>query len=1660
MKHISRILWSAVLALVGLCPSVASAQEAVTLPFSSDFSTDTPWTLVNDEGKNVWVIGEDANTNADGKGLFTSLDGSRFAYNWPTTSGVEKATSVSHAYLKVRVAANQNLLLSFRYFVGGDNDEQGDYVQAGLYVGLLDAAPTSGTIEAAEKYATPYANSVIWKNDPALWQEAVVAFDAPVETVEKYLVFTWYNHYNSNNYNVFAAIDDVALLVDDCPAPSALTVGETTAHSLTYGWTAGEGIADLNDYTYQIQKKTGTGNWEDVTPAPASTATQFTLSDLMENTAYGFRIRGYRSETSYSPWVTAPVTTTPYACPAPTDLAVEANAAGDYVFTWRSNEVTKYILEYRQANAADWTATAELTAATYTLPAAGLTPATAYEARVRGVCAETDLPNYTAVIPFTTPCGVMELPYTEDFDIWETDGSLSCWTILDVNGDGKKWGKETNKYTTHGQSPGCAKFGYGSNSNDWLISPALQIDVPSGVSFWVKANSTSYEETYVVWISETDIKPESFVELLPAVTFSNADWEEKKIVLDEKYVGKKVYIGFQCTSNYKPGLYIDDFSVNPYPAPLISASVTTNSATLALMPNAASYTVRYRISGTADWMTLTNQASPLTLNDLTSGTTYEVQAQAHYAGGHDSEFSDIMTFGTCVALPYSQDFSSVEVGKIPVGWNQNDKSNFEFQVAESEGIRYLNFPKQYNSGYVYSGYSRLILPVLSLENVEKDRLELIFTYSQKAYASRLDVSLSVDGGVNWTKLTGNGNSLGALLYASSAANVVTDTKTLSLKELVGEASTLMIRFEGTYSSSSDIVNLYDVRVQEHPRCLPPTDLHVVTETQTATAAELAWLAPAEAVPTVYKFAYAETEADLEIATAEELPAETVAKRLENLQPNHTAYHVRMTSVCGDEGESDPVTLSFHTLYTCPKITDLHLTQLTDKSVRVAFSYTKDEIVNYEAEYKETAAADWTPLPAFGTPAFEVTALQADTRYLVRTRVVCAADDESLWDTVAFKTPCGLTALPLREGFEAAFTEHAPAGWQYVPLTGRLTVPQWERVANIKYRGGAALRHPGNAGGTALLVSPYLDMAADRYYRLSFALRREGYESGKTDSLGIWFNTAPTLDGGRLIKAFRNHEDDANSEELVDGVNGKWELFTFDSLTDMGKGYLMLYAKGDEKQDHPFYVDELSLTQMYATNLELQAVVPMPSRANMGEETVAVVLNNTGEKDFIGEVTLSYQVNGLPPVSETLALTDEAPLASQTPYTYTFNAKADLSAKGRYTVKAMLASAEDPLPDDNAAELTTESYEALTLPFETDFSPASAGAAYIHTVNADQDDYEWILPPAQPQAMIYGRNSGHLDDYLYTPGLKLSAGKYAVRITYAARQASYWERLSLGAYTHFTAKEAALPILTDTTAATAQKTVEGVLEIAGDGIYMLGIHAESDSSRGINVYGLSIKALSQPNPLVGKVMADTICNGETYPFGRRELTEAGRYVDTVRAAEVDTVRELTLTVLPKPVPPVISCEDEGKTVTLVAETPEAQVQWYEADQMIYGAEEKRFTVPFDGVYHATAIGECGESEASNKIKVELLAVEDGLSADEPVPSVYPNPSSDGRFTLQVPASYDGATLYVYGVDGRLRQRRRLRAGEQEVRLDGAPSGVYMLRIVSSDGRTYSLKATVR
>ncbi len=81
---------------------------------------------------------------------------------------------------------------------------------------------------------------------------------------------------------------------------------------------------------------------------------------------------------------------------------------------------------------------------------------------------------------------------------------------------------------------------------------------------------------------------------------------------------------------------------------------------------------------------------------------------------------------------------------------------------------------------------------------------------------------------------------------------------------------------------------------------------------------------------------------------------------------------------------------------------------------------------------------------------------------------------------------------------------------------------------------------------------------------------------------------------------------------------------------------------------------------------------------------------------------------------------------------------------------------------------------------------------------------------------------------------------------------------------------------------------------------------------------------------------------------------------------------------------------------------------------------------------------------------------GLPPDEaaaPPVAVWPNPAPDGRFTLQAP----GATTYtVADALGREVAHGAVRAGENALDLSRHPSGLYLLRLTSRQGRTTTYK----
>lgn len=91
-------------------------------------------------------------------------------------------------------------------------------------------------------------------------------------------------------------------------------------------------------------------------------------------------------------------------------------------------------------------------------------------------------------------------------------------------------------------------------NDDWLISPELA--PKSEFSFYAKALSNEYDESFIVRYSTSDKNPDSFVAFNDNATVVKDTWTQYKYTLPEN----AKYIAIQCVSNDKFGLMIDDIS--------------------------------------------------------------------------------------------------------------------------------------------------------------------------------------------------------------------------------------------------------------------------------------------------------------------------------------------------------------------------------------------------------------------------------------------------------------------------------------------------------------------------------------------------------------------------------------------------------------------------------------------------------------------------------------------------------------------------------------------------------------------------------------------------------------------------------------------------------------------------------------------------------------------------------------------------------------------------------------------------------------------------------------------------------------------------------------------------------------------------------------------
>ena len=220
------------LLIAALCVPWAM-QAQVSLPYTTGFETDDDanWTFVND-ANNAWYIGT-ATSNSGSSALYVSNNsGTSNAY---TVSGIQ----FSYAYRSFTLTSDGQVAVSFDWKANGESSY--DYLRAWIAPDTVTLTagydPEGGTSTYNYRTSTPDGWTDLGgkMNLVTSWQTTTATATLPAGNYR--LVFLWAND-NTSGSQPPAAVDNVAISVLTCPAPTDLTA-TISATQIDFSWLAG-----------------------------------------------------------------------------------------------------------------------------------------------------------------------------------------------------------------------------------------------------------------------------------------------------------------------------------------------------------------------------------------------------------------------------------------------------------------------------------------------------------------------------------------------------------------------------------------------------------------------------------------------------------------------------------------------------------------------------------------------------------------------------------------------------------------------------------------------------------------------------------------------------------------------------------------------------------------------------------------------------------------------------------------------------------------------------------------------------------------------------------------------------------------------------------------------------------------------------------------------------------------------------------------------------------------------------------------------------------------------------------------------------------------------------------------------------------------------------
>jgi hypothetical protein len=567
---------------------------------------------------------------------------------------------------------------------------------------------------------------------------------------------------------------------------------------------------------------------------------------------------------------------------------------------------TNWKVEYLAAGDSVWVESDSNTTLT-TTTINGLLPDHDYAVRVSSICTDTMVSAY---VRLHTPCAGVTLPFSENFDNYQANSSVStagetpgCWDFI-YTGTNANYAPHVynGSYAPNASNnslvmtAGAADYG----SNNYAILPPMTGELSRMVlSFSYKMESATNGSTLTVGYI-TDVNNAGTFVPVTSVTSSTTPVSVER-ELGTIPANARVAFRWSHTSSYY-SCAIDDVMLQRAPAcgraqRIRVDSTTTTAAYISFVDtnNAGDYTIFWSTTNDAATAvdSTTVMGSPCTLTNLMPGMTYYAWLRVNCTS-EPSWLAPIPAINTqCAPVVvtttnvYTQNF---EAGVLPNCWSQVTANNNVVWTFDNSGTYAHNSSNAAGFDENANNVVKLVTGEFDFSQLDTNA-RVTFWRLQKVYSSRND-SLTLFYKVNssdsaWTA------------FARIGDDVAEWTKEEFVLPNSYGATTYQIAFEA-YSKGGDGVFIDDITVSRMSTCATPTSL--AANYVGSDSVVLGWVGTNSSYIVVYR--------EQDSTTWQSVTSTATLRSIGGLQPN-TTYEVGVYGVCSGDTSymSDPITFT-------------------------------------------------------------------------------------------------------------------------------------------------------------------------------------------------------------------------------------------------------------------------------------------------------------------------------------------------------------------------------------------------------------------------------------------------------------------------------------------------------------------------------------------------------------------------------------------------------------------------------------------------------------------------------------------------------------------------------------------------------------------------------